>query len=566
MSKLSPLRRRLGDLARRRWLLRTGAALAGLLLALAWTTCGMLLLDWQFEFDKPQRVVLLLLGVAAVAWAWRRYGRPLMGPVEGELEMALLVERQQRIDSDLVAALQFDNPAASSWGSPQLETAVIDYVADFGRELDVGEGLPAGPLRRRGVLLAASLCLMLISMAAAPGHWSAFINRMLLGSRHYPTSTLIQRIVVNEHSLPVDALDSASVRSAYWEPVRFEVHCSGDLPPQGSARLRTVASQSETEIVLQADAHQPGVYIGQLDRLVDSIDYQLFLGDAWTDAARLTVIPLPVVELSLEVTPPEYAAGDEAAASTPDGSRQIAVIEGSNVGVRITSDKPLETAELVLDGRRYPLTREASKSASAASADRSESWRLPTTGSPFARITEPMRYEVDVVDQDGLRLRDPLEGFVRIKADRAPRVSATMVTRHVLPTAQPTVDYSASDDFGLASLRLHRQVVRQQSEQSDMAEDTIEVPLADRFAKSLRGALPIDLSSLGLVKGDQLKLTFEATDHRGSLPGKSTLSEPLVLEVTDERGVLAAMVEADEQSARQLDAIIQRQLGIGDSP
>jgi hypothetical protein len=36
--------------------------------------------------------------------------------------------------------------------------------------------------------------------------------------------------------------------------------------------------------------------------------------------------------------------------------------------------------------------------------------------------------------------------------------------------------------------------------------------------------------------------------------------------VTDERGVLASLMESDEKSARQLDAIIQRQLGIGGSP
>jgi hypothetical protein len=79
-------------------------------------------------------------------------------------------------------------------------------------------------------------------------------------------------------------------------------------------------------------------------------------------------------------------------------------------------------------------------------------------------------------------------------------------------------------------------------------------------------SLFVDLAPLGLSKGDQLKLTFEAIDYRGSLAGKSALSEPLILHVTDERGVLAAMVEADERSARQLDAIIQRQLGIGESP
>ena len=42
-------------------------------------------------------------------------------------------------------------------------------------------------------------------------------------------------------------------------------------------------------------------------------------------------------------------------------------------------------------------------------------------------------------------------------------------------------------------------------------------------------------------------------------------SEPIVFQVTDESGILAGLIEADEKSARQLDQIIQRQLGIGEA-
>jgi hypothetical protein len=35
--------------------------------------------------------------------------------------------------------------------------------------------------------------------------------------------------------------------------------------------------------------------------------------------------------------------------------------------------------------------------------------------------------------------------------------------------------------------------------------------------------------------------------------------------VTDESGILAAISESDERSARRLDEIIKRQLGIGES-
>ena len=66
-----------------------------------------------------------------------------------------------------------------------------------------------------------------------------------------------------------------------------------------------------------------------------------------------------------------------------------------------------------------------------------------------------------------------------------------------------------------------------------------------------------------LAKDDRLKLTLEAIDYRGNAPGQSYMSDPLVLEISDESGVLAAISEADERSEQRLTDIIKQQLGIG---
>jgi hypothetical protein len=72
------------------------------------------------------------------------------------------------------------------------------------------------------------------------------------------------------------------------------------------------------------------------------------------------------------------------------------------------------------------------------------------------------------------------------------------------------------------------------------------------------------MAALELSKGDQVKLTIEAVDYRGETPGKSTLSEAVVLDISDEAGVLAAIAEADENSEERLNEVIKEQLGIGD--
>jgi hypothetical protein len=266
--------------------------------------------------------------------------------------------------------------------------------------------------------------------------------------------------------------------------------------------------------------------------------------------------------VTLVVTPPKYAAQAEEPADSQAGARQVSVVEGSRVAVRLVSDKRLESAKLSVLDAQYSLER-----TSLAAADVRDTWRLDKSGTPLAQVMEPLRYEVQVVDRDGLSLRAPIQGFIRIKADRPPRVTAAMITQHVLPTGRPTISYGAADDYGIAQLRVRRQVSRHDGR---MSEDTLDVPLSgppEKLPEKLvRGKFPLELSPLKLAKGDQLRVTFEAVDYRGELAGKSALSEPLIVQITDERGVLAAMVEADERSARQLDAIIQRQLGIADSP
>ena len=130
MTKLSKLHARLRRLRRRRQSLRWGTGYSALVIAVLWVLVGTFLVDWLFHTNQLQRVVLLVIGrtgnhravgllVAAagiVVWAFRRYTRPWLGARESEVDMALMVERQKHIDSDLVAALQFESPEAPAWG------------------------------------------------------------------------------------------------------------------------------------------------------------------------------------------------------------------------------------------------------------------------------------------------------------------------------------------------------------------------------------------------------------------------------------------------------------------
>ncbi|MBW8883478.1 MAG: hypothetical protein JF612_01600, partial [Planctomycetia bacterium] len=139
-SRLAIFRARLKGLRTARAVYRAIAAWSALGASVIIALAGVFLLDFTFGLSIVERIIVLAIAIAAIAWAFWRFTWPLIGRGESEIEMALLVERQHEIDTDLVAALQFEWPHAITWGSPQLKAAVVDYVAAASSTIDVFRG------------------------------------------------------------------------------------------------------------------------------------------------------------------------------------------------------------------------------------------------------------------------------------------------------------------------------------------------------------------------------------------------------------------------------------------
>ena len=654
MSKLSPLRGKLSSLRRARSSVRHytafSAVITGALLALA----GVFVLDYAFKLDVAQRLVVMAIGLAGIVWAYGKYARPMLGITETDEDMALMVERQQRIHSDLIAALQFESPQADKWGSRQLENAVIDHVGSLSKGLNVFEGFSREQMKRRGVVLGITTLVVILCCFQFPQVASVFFNRLCLGNEHYPTRTNIEQVVINQRGVlqrSEHGTSPSAVKLAESFPVQFLVQCTGELPDDGEVRVVSAdASRRRREVTLEkltldsrrqrlqdaaerieaaradatldvagpwteevvtllafdapeaaeavtrataersslaaaetalqhrldawpGDADTSALYLGRLQRLVDSVRYTMYLGDAFTDPAQVEMIPLPIVQATPRVSPPAYARqlDDEEAGN----ARQLSVIEGSDVAlsIRCSNGKKLEevwiTATAASETKRYDLVAQEGV------------WQFAAENSPFQNVAAPISFDIQVTDEDGLHLETPFRGNIRIRTDRVPHGTAGIVHNVVLPTATPVIEYRVNDDFGIAKIDMHVQVERaknrsadevalvsaQEDEKHVLAVFDGEQPiLAAKKGLPLQAAYTLNLSSFGLAKGDRLKLTMEFTDYRGDQPGKSYLSDPLVLEVSDESGVLAAISEADERSEERLSDIIKRQLGIGESP
>ncbi|MEX2185719.1 MAG: hypothetical protein WD875_02950 [Pirellulales bacterium] len=586
MNRLSQLRHEIEALRRKRQGIRSATAWSGVATALLWILATAFLIDFLVEGGTTFRAALLLAVVAAAVWAWQRWARPWLAERETDLDVALLVEGQLRVAQqplghDLVAGLQFDTPAAASWGSAALEQVVVEDVAEQSKQVDVTSGLRTEVLARRSGILFVTALVAVAAIALFPGHALAFANRLLLGRMHYPTATQIEKIVINGKEIPpAIGREPVSVACPQGQPLEIQVFAAGQLPGGGRMELKITNERSLTvNLPPVASAAELATrdwtaYLGRVDRFNDGATYQIYLGDAWTDPARIELVPMPVIDAQLVVTPPEYARAAQQGQRDipPAGSRNLEVLEGSQVVVEVTChNKPLASAAVSIDEKSYPLIR---------LDEEGRRWRLDPAGTPLDAVAAELAYKITAIDADGLTPERPVEGLLRIKADRPPRISAQAKTRHVLPTGRPMIEYRAADDYAVATIMAKATIVREgPGGEERIAREPLVVAtgaptLSDADGRPREFVAP--LASLGLKKGDRLELIFEATDYRGTavggktadgiaVAGKTATADPLIFNVTDVAGIESAVTEIDPVLEQQIQSLIQEHLGIGAS-
>jgi hypothetical protein len=521
------------------------------------------LVDRRLTLSVASRLFLDVVLAVGLGWFIVRKLWPALRRREDAIDTALRFERRRGIDADLVAALEFEPAVAAAYdgetayGSSRLAGAVVDDVAESGRDWNFAdEPIDAAPPWRR-IALAAVVAFGVALAFAFPRHAAVFFERLALGSTHYPSNTRIDELTVSwrpqfYNDLLLDPADAANnkVRSAtvpLGRPLMFELQTSGTPPKKVEIELTGTAGGAASLELAPIEGRE-NRFRAVLPAAIEDLSGRAVAGDAYTETFQLYAAPLPTVTVTLEVRPPTYAA-DAVLDVPPPGRLYAAVLEGSDVAIRIESaNKRLARVVLMHGDDPY----------SPVSPDEGRTWRLEPQKTPLAAIKKPVEFTIDVTDEDEFALVEPLRGSIALRPDQPPSVAADVVTKFVLPEGKPSIFYQATDDLGVESLRVERQVQRVDG---TAAADSVPIPPApDQPRTSLAGKFPLELSSLQLHKGDKVTIRLSARDRRGNDPRAVAESEPFVLEVTDEQGLYEAMAETDQRSALKMDEIIQKQL------
>ncbi|GAB4129857.1 MAG: hypothetical protein Kow0040_06560 [Thermogutta sp.] len=582
MNDLGPLHALLQRIGRRRRMLRWSIGLSGIVAVVCAAWLGLFAIDWGLQLGGLERAAAIIATVVALGWSVRRFVLPWLSARETELQLALLLQRLEGIDTDLVAALQFEARDSEPWGSSELQAAVIRRVASITPSLPLREDTPRRIVGRR-LLVAASVAACTAAVALVfPEHARVFNNRLLLRADSYPTATRIDEIRIAGQTVE-RGRSPAEIRCPLNTPVDFRVKVSGRIPQDGWVQLATVESRESSRLPLLQQNATPGAFASNLPILTGDCECRIRIGDASAGPILLRLVQPPELRLGFQIREPDYGDGTDRTLRWQEGVLQLAVPEGSWVRPWLISDRPLNRAVLYLGDTALTLSRIAEAPSAAADVNKTATpqavgsgrersgktpeyfWTLERNTTSLADVTEPVRLEFVVEDREG---SGPLklQAILRPRPDQPPRIAAESRVSLVLPQARPTILCRASDDRGLVRIEARAERLR-----TDGAAETLHAWTLwnsdGRARRQLEERFPLDLSATGAVKGDRLRISLTAVEQgRDGQPGRSVDSAPITLDVTDEQGILAAMAELDRKSADQLQQMIDRQLEVGGSP
>ncbi|MCA9267531.1 MAG: hypothetical protein KDA41_03630, partial [Planctomycetales bacterium] len=414
---------------------------------LAWlTVCGLAAAliagggDYLLRSEETGvRLILSLLVVAASAAAFWRFLRPAIVEQDGDLSVALRIERRwpqlhQRLSSSLEFLQQAPDDAFA--GSPALRrTVVAEATAQV-------EALPLHQIvdvrRQRPALAAAGLLLFVVGLLwlAAPQTVGQAARRLAL-----PLST--DRWPRRHHLQYVDPPAHVS----FGEPFRVEVKdAGGDLPEALQVYYR-FAGQSPTDAAPQPMTFAGDKAVHQLNRVTQPFQVRVVGGDddtlPWIDVA--VVEPSRLEELRVTLHPPAYT-GIGPSASSP----HIAALAGTRVALAAAVTKPIKAARVLIDcegqAQEIPLTVAADGLGASLSLDGPQPWLLEKSGS----------YCVLLVGADGVESGRNERHDLVVRADAAPRISIDSPPGNlfVTPEAVAVVAGTVRDDLAIRRVEL----------------------------------------------------------------------------------------------------------------
>ena len=540
-------------------------------------------LDWWLRIGLAARLALLAIGLVALltplivraSQRWRAAG-------VDELSLAVLLDRHrpgtgQRVADvlQLPELLEGDGSA-----SPAMVRLAVRRAADALAESDWRMLWNRRRTALAGLALLAGLAAPAIFGFAAPEAARLSLARWLLGSNErWPQRTYLSVVGVDDRGRLIAPRD---------EPFLVEVRADlpglrrrGDrwlLPGRGtplllrhrSAATEVPESVTVTERASDGKTRDGSMIAADASRFRyefppsdDSTTFELTGGDDWLGPLTIDRVDRPsLAEVGLRVKEP----GADDFRTIEDPRQHLLFLPDTEVELSLVGSEPLAEASLNAGAGDAPsLSRAGARTFNAR-------WTLREAATLEVMLTS---------DRTGLTSR-PSFLSIGLQKDREPRVSlrALGIGAHVTPVATVPMTIGATDDLGLAALRLAIERIPPRKSDEDepdgdatpsvaTSKSTIDLPLPlgdDRDVLDHQARHDLALQADPMVAGTILRIVAEAEDDcaRGAQVGRSAVLALQVVSADDlfyeilirqraERSRFMAALETAEAQAPALE-------------
>jgi hypothetical protein len=582
-----------GQLARLRRRLRLELALelaAETAALVAATGAALVLLDWGLRLGRPARAAWLAVSLAGlVLVVAQRVWRFWRGTRVDDLSLAVILDRFRPGTGQRVAdVLQL--PDLLPRGGPSVSPAMVRLAvqrasaalaeSDWRRLWNRGRTTSYLGLFVLGLLVPAAFAML------APEAARLSVARWLRGSpERWPQQTYLSVMGVDArgHLLaPRDEPLTLEVRSglslvAPWRqrwvvwgrdvPLVLRRKPAATAAPQ-SVRLRErTADGTRREATMATVA--PGRFRHEVPAAPASSTIELTGGDDWLGPITIERVDRPVLAgVRLRVKEPGTAS--PAFRTVADPRQHLLFLPDTEVELTLTGSEPLAGTQLKVNPGKPPALNRVD-------------------GRTFATrwtLREATTLEIVLTGRKtGLDSR-PAFLSIGILRDREPRVTvrAQGVGSHVTPVATVPLSIAATDDLGLAALRLRidRTLIAPSDDpgraptpegagpESKTQNTKVDLPLppaGNRLLLDQQVRHDLVLRADPPEVGTLIRIVAEADDHctRGAQTGRSSVLALQVVSVEElfyevlirqraERAKFMALVEAHEKQAPLLEA------------
>jgi len=212
----------------------------------------------------------------------------------------------------------------------------------------------------------------------------------------------------------------------------------GRVPPEANLWVGT-SEQDKKRIVLAKNLDDP-VFGGLIPEVNNNLIYHIEYANKRTDNFRISAFEHPSLEKAdAKIVYPSYTKLPE---KIIKDTRQISVVEGSEVTLTFTLNKPVTTAQLIAKNQ----------SALNLSADNEQPNTYTTSITPM----ENQRYELHLSDAQGLTNKIPPRFVIDVHKNLPPELKPLFPNRDVVasPLEELSLEAQVSDDYGVTGYGL----------------------------------------------------------------------------------------------------------------